>query len=760
MSQSNQAHRFVARVADRDITFETGKLAGQAGGAVVVRAGDTLLLATVTASKEPREGIDFFPLSVDYEERLYAAGRIPGSFFRREGRPSEEATLLDRLTDRPLRPLFPKGFRNEVHVVLTALSSDGENQIDILAINAASAALMISGIPFEGPVAAVRVGLIDDQLVVNPPASQMERSTLDLRVAGTEDAILMVEAGATEVSEARILEALRVGHDAMQDLIRVQKEMAAQVGKPPIEITLAAIPEQTRAAVLERLDGRIPSVLEAGGTKEDFSTALNALRDELIASFAEDETINPQDVAQILDEELKRAVRRRILDHGIRPDGRDAAMVRPIWCEVGLLPRTHGSGLFTRGETQVLTITTLGTPREEQTLDTLGPNETKRYMHHYNFPPYSTGETGRMGGPKRREIGHGALAERALQPMIPDEKDFPYTLRLVSEVLSSNGSTSMASVCGSTLALMDAGVPIKAPVSGVAMGLISEEGHYVVLTDIQGLEDALGDMDFKVAGTRNGVTALQMDIKIRGLSYEILEEALVQARQGRFYILDRMMETISQSRPYLSPYAPRIITIHIDPEKIGKVIGPGGKMIRAIQEETGVKIDIEDDGSVFIASTDSEAGERAVQMVQALTEEAEVGKVYTGKVVRTTDFGAFVEILPGVDGMVHISQLADYRVPSVEDVVRVGDEIMVMVIDIDSEGKIRLSRQAVLEGWTAEEARERDRRRPSSGRSDRGGDRGRPGPSARTQGQGGGRDRDRGGRDRDRGGRDRDRSRP
>jgi polyribonucleotide nucleotidyltransferase len=750
MLQSNQAHRFVARVADRDITFETGQLAGQAGGAVVIRAGDTMVLATATASKEPREGADFFPLSVDYEERLYAAGRIPGSFFRREGRPSEEAILLCRLVDRPLRPLFPKGFRNEVHVVLMALSSDGENQIDILAINAASAALMLSGIPFGGPVAAVRVGLIDDQLAVNPTASEMERSTLDLRVAGTEDAILMVESGATEVSEARILEALRVGHDAMQDLIRAQKEMAAQIGKPPMDIALAVMPEQTRTAVLSRLDGRFTPLLEAKGTKEEFSTALNALRDELVESFAGDESVNPQDVVQVFDEELKRVVRRRILDDRIRPDGRDATTIRPIGCQVGLLPRTHGSGLFTRGETQVLTITTLGTPREEQTLDTLGPNETKRYMHHYNFPPYSTGEVGRMGSPKRREIGHGALAERALQPMIPDEKDFPYTLRLVSEVLSSNGSTSMASVCGSTLSLMDAGVPIKAPVSGVAMGLISDGDRYVVLTDIQGLEDALGDMDFKVAGTRNGITALQMDMKIRGLGYEILEKALAQAREGRLYILDRMMETINEPRPYLSPYAPRIITIHIDPEKIGKVIGPGGKTIRAIQEETGVKIDIEDDGSVFIASTDGEAGERAVQIVQSLTEEATIGKIYTGKVVRTTDFGAFVEILPGTDGMVHISQLADYRVPSVEDVVHVGDEIMVMVIDIDGEGKIRLSRQAVLEGWTAEEARERDRRRPSGGR---GNDRSRP-PA-----QGGGRDRDRGGRDRDRGGRDRDRSR-
>lgn len=727
MSHSIQAHRFVARVADRDVNFQTGKLAGQAGGAVVIRAGDTMLLATATASKQPREGIDFFPLSVDYEERLYAAGRIPGSFFRREGRPSEEAILLSRLTDRPLRPLFPKGFRNEVHIVLTALSSDGENQIDILAINAASAALMISGIPFNGPVGAVRIGLVDDQLVVNPTAAEMERSALDLRVAGTEDAILMVEAGASEVSEARVLEALLVAHDAMQDLIRVQKEMASQVGKPPMEVVLAEVPEETQIAILSRLEGRITPILEANNSKEALDTALNVLRDELVASFADEDTVDPKDIWQVFDQELKKVVRQRILDHSSRPDGRDPYAVRPIWCEVGMLPRTHGSGLFTRGETQVLTITTLGTPREEQTLDTLGPNETKRYIHHYNFPPYSTGETGFMRGPKRREIGHGALAERALLPMIPDEDEFPYTLRLVSEVLSSNGSTSMASVCGSTLSLMDAGVPIKSPVSGVAMGLIAEGDRYVILTDIQGIEDALGDMDFKVAGTREGITALQMDIKIRGLRYEIMEKALAQAREGRLHILDRMLETIGEPRSNLSPYAPRIITVQIDPEKIGKIIGPGGKTVRAIQEETGVKIDIEEDGTVFIASADGEGSERAIQMVQALTEEAEIGKIYTGKVVRTTDFGAFVEILPGTDGLVHISQLADYRVPSVEDVVHVGDEIMVMVIDIDGEGKIRLSRQAVMEGWTAEEAREHDRRRPSGGRTGRGNDRNRGG---------------------------------
>jgi len=723
MSNSIQPHRFVTQVAGRDVIFETGKLAGLADGAVVVSSGETMLLATATASQRPREGIDFFPLTVDYEERLYAAGRIPGSFFRREGRPSEEAILLCRLTDRPLRPLFPKGFRNDIHVVLTALSSDGEHQMDILAINAASAALMISGIPLDGPVGAVRVGLVDDQLVINPTASEMEGSALDLRVAGTEDAILMVEAGANEVTEARMLEALRVAHEAMQDFIRVQHEMVAQVGKPSKEYELAGIPEETRTAASSWLHGRILPILEANQTKEGFDTALNALRDELVESFAEDESVDPKGAVKVLDEELKSAIRGRILDQGVRLDGRDPATVRPVWCEVGLSPRTHGTGLFNRGETQVLTITTLGTPREEQTLDTLGPDDSKRYMHHYNFPPYSTGEAGFMRGPKRREIGHGALAERALLPMIPEEDEFPYTLRLVSEVLSSNGSTSMASTCASTLSLMDAGVPIKSPVSGVAMGLVTEGDRHVILTDIQGIEDALGDMDFKVAGTRKGITALQMDIKTRGLRYEILEQALAQAHEGRIHILDKMLETIGEARSDLSPYAPRIITVQIDPEKIGKIIGPGGKTIRTIQEETGVRIDIEEDGTVFIASSDGEGRARAVQMVEALTEEAEIGKIYTGKVVRTTDFGAFIEILPGTDGMVHISQLADYRVPSVEDVVRVGDEVMVMVIDIDREGKIRLSRQAVLEGWTAEQAREQDKRRPSGGRGgrDRGG---------------------------------------
>ncbi len=723
---------FSTAIGDRPISIETGKLAGQAGGAVTVQVGDALILATATASKEPREGVDFFPLTVDFEERLYAAGRIPGSFFRREGRPSEAAILIDRLVDRPLRPLFPKGFRNDVQIIITALSSDTQNYLDILAIIGASTALTISDIPFGGPVGAVRVGLIDGQFVMNPTADEMEHSTLDLRLAGTADAILMVEAGASEVSEEVMIQAIKAGHQAMQPVIALQEEMRQEVGKPKREIPVFQVPEDLQKSMAERVNEGIVDRLAEAGSKAERDEMINALRDELLAAFPEPD-YDPKDVASAFDDALKKVVRRAILERGLRPDGRDARTIRPISCEVAISPRAHGSGLFTRGETQVLSIATLGTIGEEQRLDNLRPEEFKRYIHHYNFPPFSTGETWPMRGPRRREIGHGALAETALRAVIPPEDDFPYTIRVVSEVLSSNGSTSMASVCGSTLALMDAGVPIKAPVAGIAMGLISDDiSHYAVLSDIQGFEDALGDMDFKVAGTRQGITALQMDIKIKGLSYEIMEQALAQALEGRLFILDKMAETIAEPRPEMSPYAPRITILHIDPEKIGAVIGPGGKVIRGIQEETGVKIDIEDDGTVYVAATDGPAAERAKSMIEALVEEAEVGKIYTGKVVRTTDFGAFVEILPGTDGMVHISQLADYRAPSVEDVVRVGDEIMVMVTNIDRDGKIRLSRQAVLEGWTAEEARARDRGGRDSGRGDRdrggrGGDRNRGG---------------------------------
>ncbi len=709
------ANQFTAAIGDHPISIETGKLAGQAGGAVTLRCGDTLLLATATMSEEPREGVDFFPLTVDYEERLYAAGRIPGSFFRREGRPHESAILICRLVDRPLRPLFPKDLRNDVQVIITALSHDQEHQIDILAVIGASAALMISNIPFMGPVGAVRVGYIDGQLVFNPTISQMEKSSLDLRLAGTADAVMMVEAGANEVSEELIVEAVKAGHEAMQPIIALQEEMRQQVGKPKSEYTSFTVGEGIRQAVVGFLDGRISKVLNTTTGKEERNKALDALREELVAKLGAE--YQQRDVEGVFNDLLRAEVRKRILHESVRPDGRGPEDIRPISCEVGISPRAHGSGLFNRGETQVLTISTLGTLREEQPLDGLYPEESKRFMHHYNFPPYSTGETRRLRGPGRREIGHGALAERALLPVVPPEGEFPYTIRLVSEVLSSNGSTSMASVCGSTLALMDTGVPIRAPVSGIAMGLVKDGDEHRILTDIQGIEDHLGDMDFKVAGTRKGITALQMDIKVKGISYEIMAEALAQAKEARLFILDKMLEVLPEPRSEMSPYAPRITIVKIDPEMIGAIIGPGGKTIRRIQEETGVKIDVEEDGSVYIASTDGPSAQRAKEMVEALVERPEIGKIYTGKVVRIEDYGAFVEILPGQDGMVHISQLADYRVPSVQDVVRLGDEIMVMVIDIDREGKIKLSRQAVLEGWTAEEAREHDRK--PSGRGGR-----------------------------------------
>jgi polyribonucleotide nucleotidyltransferase len=726
----NNSKTYTVQVGDKSLTLQTGLMAMQAGGAVVVRLGDSVVLCTATASKKPREGIDFFPLTVDYEERLYAAGRIPGSFFRREGRPSEAAILTMRLTDRPLRPLFPKDFRNDVQIIATALSSDTQNYLDIPAIIGASTALTISDIPFEGPIGACRVGLIEDEFVINPTAEQMEESALDLRMASTEDAILMVEAGASVVHEEVILQALKIGHESMQAVIALQKQMQAEIGKPKnVDYPVVTIEERDRERVLHRIGGRVAEMVAQPMQKKERGLATDALENEILGSFAEDETIDPGDVKAVFRAVLKAETRKLILEKGQRADGRATDTIRSIWSMVSLLPRAHGSGLFTRGETQVVSIATLGTPREEQKLDTLRPEEVKRYLHHYNFPPYSTGETWPMRGPKRREIGHGALAETALRSVIPSEGEFPYTIRVVSEVLSSNGSTSMAAVCGSSLALMDAGVPIQGPVAGIAMGLISENDRHAILSDIQGLEDNLGDMDFKVAGTREGITALQMDIKIKGLSYDILAQALAQARVGRLHILDKMAETITEPRPEMSPFAPRITTIHIEPGKIGKIIGPGGKTIRKIQEECGVDVDIEDDGTVFIAAVEAPGAQKAIEMIEALTEEAQIGKVYVGKVVRTESYGAFIEILPGVDGMCHISQLADYRVPSVEDVVRVGDEVMVMVIDVDEEsGKIRLSRQAVLEGWTAEEARARDRQ-------------GGPSRGSRDSGRGGGRSR-------------------
>lgn len=724
-------------VGGKPITFETGTLAGQAGGAITVRLGDTMIFAAATMSPEVRLGIDYFPLTIDYEERMYAGGRIPGSFFRREGRPSEEAILIARLTDRPLRPLFPKDMRNDVQVILYSFSVDGENPIDILSINAASAALMISDIPWGGPVAAVRIGRINGNFVVNPTASDQDSSDLDLRIAGTRDAILMVECGAKEVPETVMVDALNFGHQSIQPLIDIQEQMAREIGKPKQSYPPFILAEAIQTPVNERATARLIEALDTPHTKAELNTAISGLQQEIVAELtAQDEALIPSAI-EAFDETLKSVVRQRILARQLRPDGRSLTDIRPIWGEVGLSPRAHGSGLFTRGETQVLTLATLGTPRDAQEIDSLTGTEAKRYMHHYNFPPFSTGEVRPLRGSSRREVGHGALAERALLPVIPSETEFPYTLRLVSEVLSSNGSTSMASVCGSTLALMDTGVPIKAPVAGVAMGLIKEADRYSILTDIQGMEDHLGDMDFKVAGTRDGITALQMDIKIKGITSEIMSQALEQARVARLFILDKILEIIPEPRKELKSFAPRITVLHIQPDKIGAVIGPGGKIIRSIQEETGVKIDIAEDGTVYIAATDGPAAEKAREMVEEITEVPVIGRIYTGRVVRTTDFGAFVEILPNQDGLVHISQLDSERVNKVEDVVSVGDEITVMITNIDNTGKIRLSRQAVLEGWTLEEALTHDR--PSGGRS--GGSHGGGSDRRRPPHNGGNRDR-------------------
>jgi len=683
-------------IAGSTWAIETGRLAWQAGGAVTIAVGETVVLATATASKEPRPGIDFFPLTVDYEEKLYAAGKIPGGYIKREGRPSTDAILISRLTDRPLRPLFPKGFRNDVQVIITPLSVDGVNDPAIMAINAASAALSISDIPWNGPIGAVRVGYIEGEVVVNPLLTDMERSKLDLVMAASDEAIVMVEAGANEVSEEVVLEALDRGHVVIRDLIAMQRDLQAKCGKEKKEFPLKTLPEELTNELADFVGTRLHDNL-IHPTKAEREQALDALEADVYAHFAEGE-YDPADVRSAFESLEKKTVRSMILKEGIRPDGRSTTEIRPITINVGVLPRVHGSGLFSRGQTQALTVATLGSTDDEQTIDDLGPDRTKRYMHHYNFPPFSTGETKPLRSPGRREIGHGMLAERALLSVLPDKESFPYTIRLVSEILSSNGSTSMAATTGSTLALMDAGVPIRAPVSGIAMGLITgDEGEYAILTDIQGIEDALGDMDFKVTGTTDGVTAIQMDIKVSGLTSEIMAQALQQARDARLIILDKMRTVIPEPRKDLSPYAPRITRIQINPDKIGTVIGPGGKMIKKIIEETKTTIDIEDDGSVFVASSDSVAAQKAIDMIKGLTEEVEVGKTYSGTVKRIMDFGAFVEVLPGKEGLVHISQLATHRVERVEDVVSLGDHLDVKVTGIDSMGRINLSHRAVLE---------------------------------------------------------------
>jgi len=686
---------FECEVGGRRLIIDTGKLAGQAAGAVTARYGDTVVLVTVCTSDEPREGINFLPLTIDYEERLYAAGKIPGGFIRREGRPSQEATLASRLTDRPIRPLLPKEWRRDIQLIITVLSADQENDPDILAVIGGSAALSISEVPFDGPVAAVHIGYINNELILNPTLAQLEDSQLDMVVVSTKQAIVMVEAGAREAPEDIVMKAIELGHQTNQGIIKLQEQLQQACGKPKLEAPTSEVNPEALAAIAPIVDEKLVPALKQP-EKSQREDALNSLKKELVESFCE--TFAEEDIVNALESRIRAEIRGHLLDKGERIDGRGLTEVRPISCEVGLLPRTHGSALFTRGQTQVLTITTLGSVGKEQPLDGLGIEESKRFIHHYNFPPFSAGETKRIGSPGRREIGHGALAERAIEPILPKAEDFPYTIRLVSEVLSSSGSTSMASVCASSLSLMDAGIPTKTAVAGVAMGLVSgKDGKYVVLTDIEGIEDAYGDMDFKVAGTTNGITALQMDTKLEGISTEIIEKTLEQARQARLSILETMGQTINSNRPELSKYAPRMYKITIDPDKIGAVIGTGGKTIRSIIEKTKTTIDIDNDGTVIIGSPNEESARKAIDIIESLTKEVEVGATYTGKVTRILNFGAMVEILPGKEGLVHISELADYRVAKVEDVVKIGDELTVKAINIDDMGRVNLSRRAVFE---------------------------------------------------------------
>jgi len=689
-----KAKIYTGEVAGRALTIETGKLARQANAAVTVSYGGTVVLVTVSTSAEIREDADFLPLTVDYEERLYAAGKIPGGFLRREGR-SQSAVLACRLIDRALRPLLPKAWRQDIQIVVTVLSADQENDPNILGIIGGSAALAISDIPFDGPVSAVNVGYINDEFVLNPTLAQLGDSRLDLVVAGTGKAVVMLEAGAREVSNDTMAQAVKFGHEANQNIIALLKQVQEACGKPKAETPVIEIKREVTAAISPLLNEKLPQVFNISG-KLQRQQAVSQLKQELIENLGE--SFAPVDITAAFEAKIKAEVRSNILNKGQRIDGRNLTTVRPLSCEVGLLPRTHGSGLFTRGETQVLTITTLGSLRQEQQIDGLGIEESKRFIHHYNFPPFSTGETGRIGAPKRREIGHGALAERAIVPVLPEDADFPYTIRLVSEVLSSNGSTSMASVCASSLSLMDAGVPTKKGVAGVAMGLVTgENGEFAILTDIEGSEDAYGDMDFKVAGTNEGITALQLDIKLKGISPEILAAALKQGSEAYRFILATMQQTIGSSRSELSPHAPRMYKITVDPDKIGSIIGSGGKTIRSITEETKTTIDIDNDGTVVIGSTDAQSAQRAIDIIKSLTEDAEVGSIYTGKVTRILNFGAMVEILPGKEGLVHISELDDRRVEKVEDVVKIGDEITVKVIDIDNLGRVNLSRRALFE---------------------------------------------------------------
>jgi polyribonucleotide nucleotidyltransferase len=740
------AHSTQVEIGGRRLTLETGRVAKQADGSVLVRYGDTVVLATVVASRSAVEGQDFFPLSVDYRERAYAGGRIPGGFFKREGRPAEKEILTSRLIDRPLRPLFPRGFRNEIQLIALAISADQENDPAILAMNGASAAVCVAGLPFLGPFGAVRIGLIDGRLVVNPGFADLDRSALDLVVAATEDSVVMVEAGASEVPEDTLIEAIALAHQECRALVRAQGALAHLAGKPRWEFDASAQQDPAlEAQVREAVRGRIRDVVRIP-EKTQRAQALTKLAQDVVA-VVDPDGLRRAKVREYLDRLEKQEVRRMVLEEGVRIDGRKAGETRPISAEVSFLPRTHGSALFTRGETQALVAATLGTKQDEQRVESLEGETTKPFMLHYNFPSFSVGEIRRFGSPGRREIGHGALAERSVQPVLPPRESFPYTLRVVSDILESNGSSSMATVCGASLALMDAGVPIRAPVAGIAMGLIKEGDRYAILTDIMGTEDHYGDMDFKVAGTADGVTGLQMDIKIAGVSREIMAAALRQAREGRLFVLTRMREAIAKPRPELPPHAPRFVAIRIRPEKIREVIGPGGKVVRGIQDQTGVKVDIEDDGKVTLFGADARMVQQAIDIIQGICKEAEVGRLHLGKVKKVVDFGAFVEIMPGTEGLLHISQIAEERTRRVEDVLREGDLVLVKVIEVDPSGKIRLSRRAALKdpeaGTVGAEhlTGQPDASAPEAvggGRGDRGGDRERGG----DRGRGGHRYRD------------------
>lgn len=688
---------FETTIAGRKMKADTGKYAMLSKGAVMLSYGETVVLITANIADEPREGVDFFPLSVDYQERLYSVGKIPGGFIKREGKPTEKAILSARAIDRPIRPLFPKNFRNDVQLICTVMSVDPDNPPEILSINGCSLALGISGAPFNGPVAGVLIGRVNGEFVVNPNAAQREVSDLHLTVCSTKERVMMIEAGGNEIPEDVMIDAVKLGFNACQDIIKFQEKVIAAVGKEKMDVALYEIPEELVKAVEDYATDKLWDAIQYTNRQER-QNHTDEVKNDVFEHFAETFPDAEKDMDEVMNKILKKHVRRMVLEENRRPDGRKFNEIRPLSCDVAILPRTHGSGVFQRGQTQVLTAATLGPLGDVQVLDGLGDEEFKRYIHHYNFPPFSTGEVKILRGPGRREIGHGALAERALEPVIPSEEEFPYTIRLVSEVLSSNGSTSQASVCASTLSLMDAGVPIKRPVAGIAMGLMTSEdmSKKVILTDIQGIEDFYGDMDFKVAGTEKGITAIQVDTKLQGLPEDVISSAIHKAREARMTIIKKMLETIPEPRKELSKYAPRIITLHINPDKVRDVIGPGGKTIKKIIADTGVKIDTEDDGSIYIYAADINSGDAAKKAIDDITRDVVAGEVYLGKVTRTTSFGAFVEVLPGKEGLVHISKLANERVNKVEDVVHVGDEILVKVTDIDKQGRINLSRKDAL----------------------------------------------------------------